>query len=78
MRKTLAALVLVLALCSTAFAGDIPSPPAPDGSTSQASDTEGSTETEAPAPTDDTASGDNADGFAAAALSVIHSVLALL
>ncbi len=74
MRKTFSALVLVLALGSTVFAGDIPSPPAPDDFTNQsltAEDTS-SMSSAIQSPDDQTA-----DLFAEAALTVLDSVLAL-
>jgi hypothetical protein len=89
MRKTLCASVLVLALCGSALAGDIECPPivAPGGINNPPSASEsfsvqtadGWIGTGAAAPTaDGIIHGDNADGLAAAALTVINSVLALL
>ena len=76
MRKTFSAFVLVLALGSTIFAGDIPSPPAPthgsiDDTSLAAEETSSlSSETQ---PTDDPTT----DLLAEAALTVLDSVLAL-
>jgi hypothetical protein len=88
MRKTLCASVLVLALCGSALAGDIECPPiAPSNipnppSVSQSSGNQtadGSIATGAPdAAADGIINGDNANSVAAAALTVLNSVLALL
>jgi hypothetical protein len=87
MLKTLCALVLVLALCGSAFAGDMGTPPIaplnisspPRASQLPAVQTvDGSTEVGASAPTADMTAGGDADGFATTALSVINSLLALL
>ncbi|MBV8856302.1 MAG: hypothetical protein JOZ02_05000 [Acidobacteria bacterium] len=76
MRKTLSASILVLALCSTVFAGDIPSPPAPcAGNISNPPLSAGdilSPPNAIPSPVDQTAG-----GLAGAALTVLDSVLAL-
>ena len=86
MRKALYALVLVLALSNSVFAGDIPSPPAPGdisnpSSPIQSSDdqaTDDRTATGASAPeTDGIIHGDDADSLTAAALTVLNTVLAL-
>lgn len=85
MRKTFCVLVLVAALCGSAFAGDMGTPPIapgdisnpPSASPSPADQPgDGSTDAGASEPTADEAAGD--DGFTAVALSVIGSVLALL
>jgi len=76
MRKTFSALVLVLALGTTVFAGDIPSPPAPtpgnNTNTSSVSEETSSTSSAAQSSDDQTA-----DLFAEAALAVLDSVLTL-
>ena len=76
MRKTFSALVLVLALGTTVFAGDIPSPPAPtpvnNTNTSSVSEETNSTSSAAESSDDQTA-----DLFAEAALAVLDSVLTL-
>ena len=76
MRKTFSAFVLVLALGSTVFAGDIPSPPAPThdstANTSFTSEETGSLSGEAQSADDPTA-----DLFAGAALTLLNSVLTL-
>jgi hypothetical protein len=75
MGKTLCASVLVLALCCSAFAGDIPNPPAPGDmgcpplAAGDINSPPGATQSSDDQTTDD---------LAAAALSVINSVLALL
>ncbi|HWS90408.1 MAG TPA: hypothetical protein VN282_25790 [Pyrinomonadaceae bacterium] len=76
MRKTFSALVLVLALGATVFAGDIPSPPAPTSgnSTSKPSASE---ETSPTPGASDSADYQTADLLAEAALTVLDSVLAL-
>jgi hypothetical protein len=76
MRKSFSALVLVLALGATVFAGDIPSPPAPtsDKNTNTSSASEETTSTSsAPESADD----QSTDLFAEAALTVLDSVLML-
>lgn len=82
MRKTLCASVLVLVLCGSAFAGDMGTPPIAPGDIpnppSAPQTTDGTTDTSAAAATADITSDDNAGDLAAAALSVINSVLALL
>lgn len=69
MRKILGTLVLVLALCAPAFAGDIPNPPAPQPPPP-------SITTGAP-----TANGhiqnDDTDGLTETVLNLIESLLAL-
>ena len=85
MRKTLCASVLVLALCGSALAGDIHTPPhsAPLDSSSQPSETQTSdVQTtaswgEAPA-ADGIIYGNSADDIVAATLAAFGSVLALL
>lgn len=85
MRKSLYASVLALALCGSAFAGDITNPPAPGDipnppSTSQSTSdqtADGSVGTEVSA-ADGIIHGDDADSLAEAALTVLNSVLALL
>jgi hypothetical protein len=76
MRKTIYASALVLALCGSALAGDMNSPPAPVSesiaNTSLAAE-ESSPSTTAPEPTDDPP----ADLLVEAALTVLDSVLAL-
>lgn len=87
MRKTFCASVLVLALCGSAFAGDMGTPPIAPGnissppSASQSSVVQtgdGSTDVGAPAPAADMTAGGDANGFAALTLSVIKSVMSLL
>lgn len=76
MRKTLSASLIVLALCSTVFAGDIPSPPAPcAGDINNPPLTAG----DIPSPPNaiQTPDDQTADGLAGAALTVLDSVLAL-
>ena len=67
MRKTLCALVLVLALCGPALAGDITNPPAP--AIGDVTDSSGATQS-----SDDQI----ADVLAEAALNVLQHMLALL
>jgi hypothetical protein len=82
MRKTLYALVLMLALRGSAFAGDIGCPPIAPGdinsppSSTQSAD--GSTNTSAATATADTASEGNVSDLSEVALNVLNSVLALL
>jgi hypothetical protein len=84
MRKTLCTSVLVLALCGTTLAGDMSCPPIAPGeiptppSASQPSGEETSDNLIETGATAETTSGDNADGLAATALTVLNSVLALL
>ena len=89
MRKSLCALGLVLALCGSAFAGDIQTPPVlapgdiqspPDASqTPSAQASDGWIDTGEAALSDDgIIHGDEADGMTSAALSVLNSVLSLL
>lgn len=88
MRKTLCASVILLALCGSAFAGDINNPPVAPGdinnppAPSQPSGTqtvEGSIGTGAPdAASDSIIYGDYADSLSEAALSALNSVLALV
>lgn len=87
MRKTLCASVLVLSLCGSAFAGDMGTPPVASGDINSppaasqsdgAQTTDGSTDTGASGPTADMAADGEADSLAAAALSFLDSVLALL
>ena len=74
MRKTICASVLVCALCVTTLAGDILNPPAPVNFEDSSDTTLSSGEQTA----DGITHGDNEDGVAAAALSLLNSVLALL
>ena len=87
MRKTLCASVLVLALCGSALAGDINSPPIAPGDisnppgASQASSNQ-TADGSVSMGTPDTAAngiihGDDVDSLTAAALTVLNSVLAL-
>jgi hypothetical protein len=87
MRKTICASVLVLALCGSAFAGDMECPPiAPGDISSPPASTAGDMDTAPLAagdinnPPGTTQSPDNqtASVLAEAALSVLNSVLALL
>jgi hypothetical protein len=75
MRKTLGVSVLILALCGSAFAGDIPNPPAPGdiGCPPLAAG-----DSNCPPSATQSSNDQTADGLADAALSVINSVLALL
>ena len=76
MRKTFSALVLVLALGATVFAGDIPSPPAP--APSNYTDTSSTAEETTSTPSETQPADDQtADLFAEAALTVLDSVLTL-
>ena len=82
MRKTLCVSVLLLTLCGSVLAGDIPNPPiAPPSSSANAAQGQtanGWISTGASArPTDDIIPGDNADSLVSAALTVLNSVLAL-
>lgn len=86
MRKTLCASVLVLALCGSAFAGDINNPPIAPGDIScppSASRSFGDQATDGSLDAGATPSADgithdvNADSLTAAALTVLNSVLAL-
>ena len=78
MRKTLCASVLLLALCVPAFAGDIMNPPAP----ANFDDSTGATQPSGDQPADEWvgtgALDPSADDIAAAALTVLGSLLALL
>ncbi len=76
MRKTFSALVLVLALGASVFAGDIPSPPAPSSGNNikTASTSEEASSTSGAAESSDE---QTADLFAEAALTVLNSMLAL-
>jgi hypothetical protein len=86
MRKSLYASVLVLALCGSSFAGDMGCPPAPGDTNNPPSaplstgvqNTNDMTDTSTSSETVEVIPSDNADDFAATALSVINSVLALL
>lgn len=87
MRKTFCASVLVLSLCVSALAGDMGTPPLASGdvnnppASSQPNGdqtTDGSTDTGTSGPADDPAADGDADSLAAAALSVLDSLLALL
>jgi hypothetical protein len=71
MRKTLRAAALVMVLCGSAFAGDIPNPSAPQPPTGIMSAEETTADGELP---------DNgtADGFTETLLTLIKSVFALL
>jgi hypothetical protein len=77
MRKTFCASVLVLALCGSAFAGDIGCPPI-----TAPSDIEtpllAAGDIECPPSTTQSFDDQTADGFAEAVLNVLNSVLALL
>lgn len=68
MRKTLCASVLVLTLCASAFAGDIPMPPAPQPPPSS------NMTAEEPA-TDGMTQPVEADGFTETLLSVLETAL---
>ena len=76
MRKTLCASVLVLALCGSAFAGDIECPPiAAPGDITNPQQVAGDINS---SPSATQSSGDQTvDGLAEAALTVLNSVLAL-
>ena len=76
MRKILCATTLVLALCGSAFAGDVNNPPLVDPNDTPNPLIEPQTSSEQTA--DGITHDDNEDGVAAAALSVLNSVLALL
>jgi len=86
MRKSLCVSVLVLALCGSAFAGDISNPPAPGDISNPPGpmlstgdgDGGGQSDAEAAPSADGAVQGDEVDGLTAAALSVLNSVLALL
>lgn len=76
MRKNLCATILVLALCGSALAGDVSTPPLvrPDNVPKPLTVPQiYSEQTDDGVPQDD-----NADGVAAAAMSILNSVLALL
>lgn len=86
MRKILCVAALVLALCGSAYAGDVSSPPLTDGGVSgtlNAPQTPGEQTadawigTGAPA-ADGIIQDDTADGITTAALTLLSSVLALL
>jgi hypothetical protein len=77
MRKTLYASVLVLALCGSALAGDINSPPAPIAGDMGCPPLAAGDITNPPSATQ-SSDDQTADGLAEAALSVLNSVLALL
>jgi hypothetical protein len=77
MRKTLAAQVLVLVLCSNVFAGDIPSPPAP-ATICDPGDPACATADVPDSPSAIQSSDEQtADGLVGAALTVLDSVLTL-
>lgn len=88
MRKTLCASVLVLALCGSAFAGDIECPPiapgdissppsAPQSSSNQINDSEISTEASAPT-ADGVTHYDNPDSLTRIALDLLSVLPSLL
>jgi hypothetical protein len=70
MRKTLSAAALALALCGPAFAGDIPTPSAPQPPPRSMAVEETAADGEMPNGT--------ADGFTETVLTLIESMLALL
>ena len=78
MRKTICASVLVCALCVTTLAGDILNPPAPINIEDSSNATLSSVDQSADGWTGNESSDPSADGIAAAALSLLDTVLTLL
>jgi hypothetical protein len=74
MRKTLRVSVLVLSLCGSAFAGDIPNPPAP---ADMSCPPLAAGDSSSPPSTTQSSDAQTADGLAGAALNALDSVLAL-